>query len=149
MSGWPSACFLLLLFLASDRFFHRQSRAFSLDKILSTYPYSEEWEIPSPSDVEKNELKQILSQTFTYYSKGTQSYVFISEDKKYILKFFKQIKFRPSSWLSAVKVPFNPYYQEGLFKQQKRAATFSACKTAFLELRELTGVIYVHLNNTH
>lgn len=146
--GTAFLLFFISLFLGIDRFAHHKSRRFALDKITNAHPPSIEWEIPSLAAEEQKALEQILNQKFTYYSKGSQSYVFISEDKKYILKFLKQHKLRPKSWLAHFPFTFNPYYQERLAKQKKRRATFSACKTAYTELQKETGVIYVHINNT-
>lgn len=138
---------LVSLFLGIDKFVHHESTHFSIHKILSSQRYSSEWEIPPlPEDEQKN-LNQILNQKFTYFSKGSQSYVFISEDKKFILKFLKQEKLRSKTWLAYIPLSFNPYYQEHLLKKEKCQSTFSACKTAFLELKKETGLIYVHLNN--
>jgi hypothetical protein len=139
--------FFVSLFMGIDRLVHHESRHFFIDKITNYHPPSAEWEIPKLSQDEQTVLDQILSQKFTYYSKGSQAYVFISEDKKYILKFLKQQKLRANSWLAHLPLSFNPYYQEYIFKQQKRKATFSSCKTAFLELKKETGLIYVHINN--
>jgi hypothetical protein len=140
--------FFVSLFLGTDRFFHHRPRRFSLDKITTSHRSSPEWNTPPLSSDEQKALEQILSQKFTYYSKGSQAYVFISEDKKHILKFLKQQKLRENSWLAYIPLSFNPYYQEFLFKQKKRRATFSACTTAFTELKKETGLIYVHINNT-
>jgi hypothetical protein len=146
--GLALCLFFISIFLGIDRFAHHKSHRFSVDKITATHCSSHDWDIPALSGEQKAELHQILNQKFTYYSKGSQAYVFISEDKKYILKFLKQQKLCPSSWLSAIPLSFNPYYQERLFKEKKRNATFLACKTAYLELKDQTGLIYVHLNNT-
>lgn len=140
--------FFISLFLGLDRFAHHQSRQFGLDKITNPHPSASEWEIPPLSSNEKKALDQILSQKFTYYSKGSQAYVFISEDKQYILKFLKQQKLRAKTWLAYLPLSFNPFYQEYLFKQMKRNVTFSSCKTAFTELKNETGLIYVHINNS-
>ncbi len=139
--------FAVSLFLGIDRFAHHKSSHFCVDKILTSHKASPEWEIPPLSAEEQKNLDQILSQKFTYYSKGSQAYVFISEDKKYILKFLKQQKLRPKSWLAHIPLSFNPYYQERLFKEKKCRATFSACRTAFVELKKESGLIYAHINN--
>jgi hypothetical protein len=145
----PLGFFLLFIFLfwGIDKLAHQESSSFTLSKIVSPHPYSSEWEIPPLSTEERNNLDQILNQKFTYYSKGSQCYVFISEDKKFILKFLKQIKLRPKSWLAFVPFSFNPHYRNYLLKEEKRRATFSACKTAYLELKKESGLIYVHLNS--
>lgn len=146
--GFAFFLFFFSLFIGIDRFVHHKSNNFSLDKITTYHSFSEEWTIPPlPAEEQKN-LDQILNQKFTYYSKGSQSYVFISEDKKYILKFLKQHKLRPKSWLAYIPLSFNPYYQEQIFKRKKCRSTFNACKTAFLELKKEAGLIYVHINNT-
>lgn len=147
--GFALILFFLSLFVGIDRFVHHKSRRFSLEKITSHHNYSSEWETPSLGVEEQKLLDYILNQKFTYYGKGSQSFVFISEDKKYILKFLKQTKLRPNSWLAYIPLSFNPFYQERLFKQEKCRATFLACKTAFLELKKESGLIYVHLNRTH
>ncbi len=140
--------FLISFFLGIDRFVHHESSRFTLSKVISSQGSSSEWEIPKLPLEEQKNLEQILNQKFTYYSKGSQSYVFISEDKKFILKFLKQEKLRPKSWLAYLPLSFNPYHQEYLFKKEKCRATFSACKTAFQELKKESGLIYVHLNNS-
>ncbi len=140
--------FLLSFFLGIDRFVHHESTHFTLRKINTSQKYSQEWEIPKLSAEEQSELDRILSQKFTYFSKGSQSYVFISEDKKFILKFLKQEKFRVKSWLAYLPLSFNPYYQNYLFKTKMCKATFASCKTAFQELKNESGLIYVHLNKS-
>ncbi len=145
---WLALFFSLVsLFLGIDRFVHHESSRFTLSKILSSQGSSPEWEIAKLSLEEQKKLEQILNQKFTYYNKGSQSYVFISEDKKFILKFLKQEKLRPKSWLAYIPLSFNPYHREYLFKKEKCRATFSACKTAFEELKKESGLIYVHLNH--
>jgi hypothetical protein len=139
--------FFVALFLGIDRFAHHKSRHFSLDKITNNHPFCADWSVPPLSVEEQKELDEILNQKFTYYNKGSQAYVLISEDKQYILKFLKQQKLRANSWLSSIPFAFNPYYQQRLFKESKARATFSACTTAFKELKEETGLIYVHINN--
>jgi len=138
--------FGVFLFLGLDRAFHYSPSGFYPYKVTFSHSKSSEWDLPPLSTGAKIELDTALSQKFTYYDKGSQAYVFISEDKQYILKFFKQHKLRPKTWVAYFPFPFNPYYQDYLFKKRKAAATFSACKTAFLELKEQTGLLYVHLN---
>ncbi len=139
--------FAVSLFLGLDRFAHRHSSHFSVEKITTTHTADSQWDIPPLPAEELKALDQILNQKFTYYSKGSQAYVFISEDKKYILKFLKQQKLRPRSWFSRIPLSFNPYYQEYQFKEKKCRATFTACKTAFVELKKEAGLIYTHINN--
>jgi hypothetical protein len=140
--------FLVSFVLGIDRLAHHESSRFTLSKVISTQGSSPDWEIPKLPLEEQKNLEQILNQKFTYYNKGSQSYVFISEDKKTILKFLKQEKFRRKSWLAYVPLSFNPYHQDYLVKKKKCQATFSACKIAFQELKKESGLIYVHLNSS-
>lgn len=146
--GTAFLLFFVSLFLVTDRFVHHKSNHFSVSKITSTHKSSPEWNIPPLSADEQKVLDQILSQKFTYYSKGSQAYVFISEDKKHILKFLKQDKLRTHSWLAYIPLSFNPYYRERLTKAKKCCDTFSACTTAYNELKRETGLLYVHINKT-
>lgn len=60
-----------------------------------------------------------LSQPFTYFAEGTQAYVFLSKDQKTILKLFKG--------------------------EKNIQQTLEACKLAY-DMRDLTGVLFIHLN---
>lgn len=133
------------LFFGLDKFAHKSS---SLGNITTSYA-SPEWEIPAKELSDPEWIDRILSQKFTYFNKGSQSYVYISEDKQYILKFLKQDKLHPNTWLAYLPLSFNPHYQKSLFLEKKRASTFSAIKTAFSEFKKETGLLYVHLNRTN
>ena len=132
------------LFFGLDKFVHKSS---SLGNITTSYS-SPEWEIPFEELADPELLHRILSQKFTYFNKGSQSYVYISEDKQYILKFLKQDKLHPNTWLAYLPLSFNPHYKKSLFLKKKRISTFSAIKTAFSEFKKETGLLYVHLNRT-
>ena len=147
-----SVVFILLLavviFFGLDRLYHPKGMRFKPSKIV-TYHHSTEWSLPLLSEEEQKEIDRILNQKFTYFDKGSQSYVFISEDKKHVLKFLKQCKLRPRTWLAYIPLSFNPYRQQKLFFQEKRRRTFDAQKIAFTEFRKETGLLYAHLNRTN
>ncbi|MGE0670705.1 MAG: hypothetical protein AB7H48_11170 [Parachlamydiales bacterium] len=134
------------LFIGLDRFAHHKSR-YSPGCITSSYS-SPEWEIPSSVIDDPKLIDHILNQKFTYFNKGSQAYVYISEDKKYILKFLKQNKLHSNSWLAYFPFSFNPWYQKGLLLKKKHQSTFRAIKTAFIDFKQETGLLYVHLNST-
>src|SRR5262249_48287880 len=81
----------------------------------------------SPS--EQQEVRLALNQPYTYYGCGGQSFVFFSADENYVLKFFKQSRYRPS--------------------QDRLEREYGSYKTAFETLPPETGLIYVHFNPTH
>lgn len=94
-------------------------------KISSTkidFPFHAEWEMPFDSSI-----SAILNQPFHYIGKGSQCYVFESRDQKHVIKFFR---FRDrASKLNAI-------------------APFNAAHIAYTQLKEETGIVFVHLNHT-
>ncbi len=139
----------ILAFIGLDSLFHPTGKQFHASRLETSFPNSSEWELPTLSASEQKKVDQILDQNFTFFNKGTQAAVFLSEDKKYVIKFLKQRKFRPTSWLCFVPVSFNPYYKDFLVRKQRRINTFNACKIGVYELKEETGVLYAHLNRSH
>ncbi len=100
---------------------------FSIQEITSTFPGDPRW--ASSCDVD---LHEILAQKFSYLGKGTQCFAFVSEDNRYVLKFFKQRKFTKNKFIS----------QRG---KRKREMDFSSYKIAYELLREETGLLFSHL----
>jgi hypothetical protein len=78
-----------------------------------------------------------LQQKFYLKDQGGQSFVFISADGKYILKFFKDM---PRPW-----VPFSGYQKKKLGKLKR---TLTGYHLAFDRLRQETGLLYLHLSPT-
>ncbi len=138
--------FLVGVFFVADHICHPKGTKFRSLKVV-TYHHSPEWELPAPSKEEQQELDRILSQKFTYFARGGQTYVFLSEDGKHVVKFLKQQKISPRTWLAYL--PFPPFRQQYLSFQDKRRRTFHALKIAYTEFKEETGLLYVHLNRTH
>lgn len=114
---------------------------------------------PSPSllvrkeaninEEQRKELQEILQQKFHYLGKGCQFYAFESDDKQYVLKFFKQKHLRPFTWLNTI--PMTKKWRLAcdikIERRKERAEKlFSSCQLAYDELSEETGVIYVHLD---
>jgi hypothetical protein len=83
------------------------------------------------------EASQALSQPYHYLGKGKQAYAFVSEDGKWVLKFFNQKYF---------KLPFWAFLLPGeKIKREKRRKFYElsygiAAKT----LKEETGIRYLH-----
>ncbi len=81
------------------------------------------------------EVRAILAQPFRYLNKGAQSYVFASQDGRYVLKIFRfdqrhLLRKKPS------KRPF----------EQKIVQFFQGCLLAGTAASEETGILYLHLN---
>ena len=138
--------FTFAIFLVKvDRFFLKKNNGFCLHYILSDAPSDPLWktDAPIPHD--------ILKQPFTYLGKGSQTYVFESQDQKYVLKFYKfPSHMRKIGWL---KHPFA--YQEGGKRnkiKQHNLDRFHLSYTSYFlswkDLQDETGVLYVHLHPT-
>ena len=96
------------------------------------------------------ELKKVFAQKFKYLDCGGQSFVFVSEDHQYVIKFFKHRHFRkPYSFLLRMPLPGILELSrlcklnKALFKLKR---DFTSYKLAYDELQEETGLIYLHLN---
>lgn len=139
--------FLLFCFLLVHCLAYSYSKDFSQAALR---PYVHKWEGRLLNLQEEKRLDEILSQRFQYMNAGTQSTVFISEDGKYILKFFKQRQFTPRASKNTWSIPFFARWRKE--KQEKKYALkrdkiFSAYKVSFDRLSKQTGVIYVHFNS--
>lgn len=119
--------------------YHNKTVSFSIAKITSDFSYHSEWDVVGLDDAK---LKTICNQKFHYLSAGSQSYAFVSDDGKYVIKFFRMKHLIPriSDYFYPEKVE---HRKENLF------SIFAAHKLAFDELREESGLIYLHLNRTH
>lgn len=140
-------CGLCLLLYGANEFYQKKTRFGLAAKFSSpTFAPSKEWELPSLTQDEQKKIDQILSQKFTYLARGSQAFAFISEDKKYILKLFKQHKWHPKNLLGYIPFSWSPYFKDYLHRQEKQHAVLSSCKTALLHVKDDTGVLFAHLN---
>jgi hypothetical protein len=126
-----------------------KGKGFSLDKITSAFKHQKDWEV----SLEKEDLEaldSILSNDFSYLRSGSQCYAFVSQDQKYVLKFFKMNRLNPNVWLKAFTTFFNDDICDKKLHERecKVVETFSAFKTAFCDFRKNSGLLMVHLNKT-
>ncbi len=141
----------IVIFTSVGHFCRKQTKGFSLHKITSkTLSLSQE---KTPLDQQlQNQLETILEQPFYFFSRGGQCYVFLSGDGKTVLKFFKQHHIRFWHWFKTISLPtfFDPFREKLLKKHEHQSSPylFQSCKIAYEELKEHTGLIYLHLNTT-
>jgi hypothetical protein len=109
---------------------------FSSEAISSCSLFNEKWECRPLTSQEELETSKAMAQSYRYLGSGGQCYAFVSEDDKYVIKFFKQKAFVPSFWWRQKK------------SQEKQHAVFTAFKMSFDHLPKETGMLYVHLNKT-
>ncbi len=145
--------FLILIFslIAIERFCHHQTEGFSLHKIASSLPYDSRWEVPSLPKEEQAGIDNILDQPFYFLGSGGQCYAFLSQDRTTVIKFFKHHHMRPVSWLNRISLPgFLDQYRLNIIdsREKRFQQIFGSCKIAYDDLKEETGLIYLHLNKT-
>ena len=121
MGGAPLKKFLLLVLISlSFPFLWKEwTQGFRVAKLLSSFPTDSGRGLQLPLH-----LFSTLSQRFKYLAKGAQSFVFESEDGEYVVKFLRS------------------------GKEKKIERFFNACRLAYEELPEETGVVYLHLAQT-
>lgn len=109
-----------------------------LNQVTSTLKARPEWE----TDLSSTLVDQILNQKFSYLARGAQSYAFISEDQKYVLKFIKMNHVTPRR----ISEKFNRDKREK--KATKLQQMFGALHYAYHHFKDETGLVFLHLNRT-
>lgn len=142
-------CLVVAALYGVGRLYYRVTGGFMESNIISDLSYDPRWETRPLSPEAAAEVKKALDQPYTYLGKGCQSYVFSSKDDKYVIKFFKYQRFRPQYWLEYFSfIP--PVERYRLYKVEKKKrkleSVFTSWKIAGEDLRNETGVVYVHLN---
>lgn len=112
----------VLAMLSLPNLAKRATHGFRAAKLQLDFPFHPEWE--PPPDLSYHEA---LKQPYSFIGRGAQSYVFASADGHYVIKLFR----------------FD-YPVVG----DKVTRLFNACKMAYDDLREETGLLYIHLNLT-
>ncbi len=136
---WFLVVLPIVLFWGSYQVYRNKSLWFSQARITSTFSYNLNLAIEEPKDL--NPLKSIFQQKFKYLAVGSQSYAFVSEDGKYVIKFFIMKHLIPR--ISDLWLP-----EKIEDRRENLLSIFNAHKLAYDELREDTGLIYIHLNKS-
>lgn len=129
----------LLIAVALSWIAYKQTDNFSLSMIEGPLPLEKsEGGVPS--------IDRVLMQPYRYLGKGRQSFVFESEDGKWVLKFFNQKYFR-TPWYAEFDWPFfsQQRMREVSKRSQRREFYLNSYSIAARELKEETGIVYLHL----
>lgn len=154
-SGWRRFILIVLgIFLAFAlmRVYFRLTDDFRISNIIYEMPYHPEWEIAPLSAKDQDHVDAILRQSFTYLGKGAQSYVFSSEDDKYVLKFFKFKHLKPSLFVDMLPniPPFAAHKtKESARKTRKLNGVFAGYRLAYDVDRDESGLLFIQLNPSH
>jgi hypothetical protein len=142
-------CLGLVLLYGLGRLYFYTTDGFWLSNITSDFISDPRWETRELTESDREDVKRILSQDFRYLGKGCQSYVFVSTDGEYVIKFFKYQRFRPPFWLRYFTfIPKVSNYYDKKIEQKKRKLEdlYGSWKIAFEDLQPETGLVYIHLN---
>lgn len=140
-----------LSLFAGMRVYYRATDDFRLSNISYPMPPRAEWDIPSLSSEEQRQLDAILDQKFTYIGKGAQSYAFVSDDGRYVLKFFKFKHLKPSWFVDHLPNlwPLKDYREKEQYKKNRKLlSVFNGYRLSYGLHKEEAGLIYVHLNRS-
>lgn len=141
----------LLLFVFVLRPELNESKPFSLEAISSKAHASSEWVCRSLNEEENSQVSEALAQPYKYLGGGGQCYAFVSEDDKYVIKFFKQKSFAIPEWIDRFPVPALIGWLKNAKmrkREEYRDRVFTAFKMSLNDLSRETGMLFVHLNRT-
>jgi hypothetical protein len=113
--------------------------------VADIIPDRPEWAIDQPPLVSDD----VWKQPFTYLARGSQSYVFASEDGQYVLKLFRYNRSQ-FSWIHQLKRLFHRNNRKNLKVDlaTKLNYTLNAAKIACITVPECTQVVWAHLTNS-
>jgi len=138
---------MTLVYAAFHEISYLAAEKFAISNISSALEKRSEWEF-SLSPQEEASIKTLLTQEFTYLGKGVQCFAFESSDGKYVLKFFRYERLRAPTWLAYLPLPspLRERYQKKLAsKKEKEEKLFRSCVLAYKELKEESGLLFLHL----
>ena len=138
----PSILLIVGVYLSSDT-------SFDIEKIRPSSNFSfQPSKIDSQAEIEK--LRLIVSHPFSYLAEGNDSYVFVSQDQRYVIKFFKMRRMTPKYWLNYIPIPWldNKRLNKISERERARLETFGSLKTAYEQFRYQTGLVFLHLFRT-
>ncbi len=117
------------------------------------HPFILKLEGQVPDDATKKQISGILQQKFTYLGSGTQVVAFESADHQYVIKFFNPRNTIKENWFhrfSRMRQMSSPgWITKTYFGKEERLLTFFNChRLAFRDLREESGLIYLHFDRS-
>lgn len=97
------------------------------------------------SQEDQGQIERLLRQPFRYLGHGHQTYAFVSQDGKYVLKLFKK-DYLARTWMVHVVPPIGPFrslfWHQGASKEARTAKLLKGYRDAFLHARENSGLLY-------
>jgi hypothetical protein len=138
---WGLGVFFALILWGSYWAYQHKALGFSVAKITSTFSNDGSLGIEEPSGRDLDQLRTALRQKYKFLAVGSQSYAFVSEDGKYVIKFFRMKHLIPR---------ISDAWNKGRIEYQREnlLSIFKAHKMAYDEYRKDAGLVYIHLNRS-
>lgn len=141
----PFFSFVFFIFLVEKR-----TDGFTTDIITKFDSSDKNYEIKIVSDI--NEIKSILSQYYHYLTRGKQSFIFESNDKKYILKLFDNSRFFNKFYSCSFPLPkFLKDKRQKYYNKRKSKLDFviASTKIAYENLKDEAVLLHINLTKTN
>lgn len=136
---------IFLVFLSIKR-----TDGFRTDLITKYDKIEPQWNLLQKVDILK--IKNILNQDFVYLTRGRECFIFESQDKNYVIKFFDSSRYYTKYFFPSIKLPkFLDAYRQKHYNRRKNKLNFnmSSAKLAYDNLKDDAVLEYVHLNKTN
>lgn len=107
--------------------------------------------LDKPIEMFRSETFQVFDQPYHYLGRGRQCFVYESEDKKWVIKFFNFRRFYFPEWLSYIPLPqsWEASLRELKGKRQGRYHwTFDSVSLAKKMLSQETGIEFLHFQHS-
>lgn len=162
----------LAVFVGLEQLIELKTRGFCLQKIQADdLPFQKKWETAPLMTEQAGEIDALLSQPYTLLGSGSECFAFASADGKAVIKFFKLDHARPVYFQKGLFLedhsalagtlsdhpltkavlpsPFDKMMKRFLgIREFRLSRTFTSIKLAYDELKDETGLLYLHLNPT-
>lgn len=147
---WIFKCILsAILFHGAYKFCYLKTSGFNIGRISSNYDFNPEWEV---SHVNEDLLNKASKQKFSFLGSGGQCFAFVSEDDKYVIKFYKHDTARLPFFMKYFPIP-KKYFPKREIQRKKRLKRlfrdFNSFKLSYEYLEKETALLYLHLNKTN
>jgi len=143
-----AALLLLVAGFGANQLDERLQALFSVDHITYRQLAGPQWDVKAAPCAQ---TAAILKQKFTYLGQGVQSYAFLSEDGRYVLKFIKHQRQSSPLWHRMCALVPRVAARAREFKERREGQlreTYRSWKLAYEELPDAAGLVYLHLNST-
>lgn len=140
---WLLLGYLLLAVFSLPAIAKRMTHSFHVSRLNFPIPIESSFAVANRQPLA--EVQKILSQDFRYLGRGSQAFVFSSRDGRYVLKLF----LFDSPKDTIVRQFFHCSSSSLGQKWEERAMrTLLACRIAYEQASDETGLVYMHLQPT-